>query len=204
MKKIEQLQTSIAEVEKVKRDELDSAEERLSTIQEEKLNQLLKIEDLEKNLKTVEQERDQLCMNKSKFESEIAGLKEHAQNLKDMITEKEEVVENLQDDMETQRKCHLDKDAALRSAQDKISELEKKIKNLEETKGREISNIKTDLDSKCKSLRNLQMVLEETKQELQVKEMDSKKFMDNLTNASCAMGDMKVGMLKLQVYRHKN
>ena len=65
----------------------------LDAIQQEKYQQVLKIEDLEQEKEKVEQERDKLSLNKGKLESEIAGLKEHAQNLKDKIAEKEETVE---------------------------------------------------------------------------------------------------------------
>ena len=193
-KQIESLQSSLTEMEHAKKDELSSAEERLDAIQQEKYQQVLKIEDLEQEKEKVEQERDKLSLNKGKLESEIAGLKEHAQNLKDKIAEKEETVENLISDMETQRKYHLDKDADLRNAQDRIKELEKKISNIEDTKSREITNIRTDLDSKCRSLANLQKVLDETKQELIVKEQDSDNFMNNLTDASSALGGLKVDL----------
>ena len=134
LQQIKSLQSSLTEMENAKKDELNSAEERLDAIQQEKYQQVLKIEELEQAKETVEQERDKLSLNKGKMESEIAGLKEHAQNLKDKISEKEETVENLISDMETQRKYHLDKDADLRNAQDRIKELEKKIANIEDGK----------------------------------------------------------------------
>ena len=103
-------------------------------------------------------------------------------------------VENLVSNMETQRKYHLDKDADLRNAQDRIKELEKKIASIEDTKSREITNIRSDLEGKCRSLANLQKVLDETKQELMVKEQDSDNFMNNLTDASSALGGLKVDL----------
>ena len=189
---IEKLQTALTDLENAKREELGSAEERLEAIQQEKLEQVLRIEDLVKEKELVEQERDKFSLNKGKLESEITGLKDHAQELKAQIAEREETVENLKDDMETQRKYHLNKDAELTSAQDKITELEKKIGNIEETKGRELKNVKSDLEGKCRSLQNLQQVLDATKQELISKEQDSEGFMNNLTEASSALGSMKV------------
>ena len=110
------------------------------------------------------------------------------------LEDKEETVENLISNMETQRKYHLDKDADLRNAQDRIKELEKKIASIEDTKSREITNIRSDLEGKCRSLANLQKVLDETKQELMVKEQDSDNFMNNLTDASSALGGLKVDL----------
>ena len=110
------------------------------------------------------------------------------------LEDKEEMVENLISNMETQRKYHLDKDADLRNAQDRIKELEKKIASIEDTKSREITNIRSDLEGKCRSLANLQKVLDETKQELMVKEQDSDNFMNNLTDASSALGGLKVDL----------
>ena len=110
------------------------------------------------------------------------------------LEDKEETVENLVSNMETQRKYHLDKDADLRNAQDRIKELEKKIASIEDTKSREITNIRSDLEGKCRSLANLQKVLDETKQELMVKEQDSDNFMNNLTDASSALGGLKVDL----------
>ena len=110
------------------------------------------------------------------------------------LEDKEEMVENLISNMETQRKYHLDKDADLRNAQDRIKELEKKIASIEDTKSREITNIRSDLEGKCRSLANLQKVLDETKQELMVKAQDSDNFMNNLTDASSALGGLKVDL----------
>ena len=110
------------------------------------------------------------------------------------LKDKEETVENLISNMETQRKYHLDKDADLRNAQDRIKELEKKIASIEDTKSREITNIRSDLEGKCRSLANLQKVLDETKQELMVKAQDSDNFMNNLTDASSALGGLKVDL----------
>ena len=124
----------------------------------------------------MEQKRDKLSLNKGE------------------ISEKEETVENLISDMETQRKYHLDKDADLRNAQDRIKELEKKIANIKDSKSREITNIRSDLEGKCRSLANLQKVLDETKQELMVKAQDSDNFMNNLTDASSALGGLKVDL----------
>ena len=100
-------------------------------------------------------------------------------------------METLKADMETQRKYQINKDADLRSAQDKIKDLEMKINNIEESKGREISNIKTDLEQKCLSLQNLHKTLHETKQELQTKEEDSENYLSNLNSASSTLGAMK-------------
>merc|ERR1719500_1234851 len=116
------------------------------------------------------------------MESEICGLKEHSQNLTDKLSEKDNEVETLKDDMETQRKYQINKDADLQSAKDKIKELEMKINNIEESKGREISNIKSDLEQKCVSLQNLHKTLHETKQELQTKEQDSEDYLSNLNS----------------------
>ena len=191
LKMIENLELSKLELENAKREELDSAEERLSAIQIEKFDFVLRIETLERECKELQQESDKLSLLKGKMDSEISGLKEHNQNLTDKITEKDDEVETLKGDMETQRKYQIDKDADLRSAQDKIKDLELKISNIEDSKGREISNIKTDLEQKCLSLQNLQKALVETKQELHSKEQDSENYLSNLTNASSAMGCMK-------------
>ena len=190
-KKIEGLEGSQAELAAVRREELASAEERLDAIQSEKFELVLRIETLEQDCRTLQQDSDRLSLLKGKMESEISGLKEHSQNLRDKLSEKDNEVETLKDDMETQRKYQINKDADLRSAQDKIKDLEMKINNIEESKGREISNIKTDLEQKCLSLQNLHKTLHDTKQELQTKEEDSENYLSNLNRASSTLGAMK-------------
>ena len=67
----------------VRREELASAEERLDAIQSEKFELVLRIETLEEECKTLQQDSDRLSLMKGKLESEISGLKEHSQNLKE-------------------------------------------------------------------------------------------------------------------------
>ena len=126
-----------------------------------------------------EKEKNQLLLKIAELEQ----AKETVEQERDKIT-----------DMETQRKYHLDKDADRRKAQDRIKELEKKIANIEDTKSREVTNIRMDLEGKCRSLANLQKVLDETKQELMVKAQDSDNFMNGLTDASSLLGGLKVDL----------
>ena len=87
------------------------------------------------------QEKNQLLLKIAELEQ----AKETVEQERDKIT-----------DMETQRKYHLDKDADRRKAQDRIKELEKRIANIEDTKSREVTNIRMNLEGKCRSLANLQ------------------------------------------------
>ena len=79
-------------------------------------------------------------------------------------------------------------------AEERLEKQEKKIANIEDTKSCEVTNIRMDLEGKCRSLANLQKVLDETKQELMVKAEDSANFMNNLTDASSLLGGLKVDL----------
>ena len=71
--------------------------------------------------------------------AELEQAKETVEQERDKIT-----------DMETQ--YHLDKNVDRGKALDRIKELEKKIANIEDTKSREVTNIRMDLEGRCTSV----------------------------------------------------
>merc|ERR1711915_98042 len=91
----------------------NSAVERLEVTQNEKLDILEKHETLE--------------IEKKALNSQLSECEERIRNNSAMIEEKERFIEKLEVDMETQRKHHLNKEAELITANDKIADIEKKL-----------------------------------------------------------------------------
>ena len=176
--------------------DLSSAEERLDSLQTEKFDFLVKMEELEKTIDTEQIKMDAVIKTKSKLEHEVDALKEHVSNVECQVKSREEEIENLTNDMESQRKFHLDKDAELICARDRISTLENKNAALKENSSQEIAHLKMTVDEKSRMLKTAEMNIQLMSQDSSRKEEEAAKNLDTAGN--------EIGKLKVEISESKD
>jgi len=181
--------------------EVASADERLEALQKKQYEFLDKIDILDSEKKT-------LTTEKGLLDAKIPGYEEHIKNLDAKIVEKEATIENLTDHMETQRTNHLNKDAELTSANDKIADLEKKLINKtqeavsaqsgHDNKSKEAVALQAAIDDKSQQLLCLQTAFDQKCLEVQEKEQEMESRIDQLGAAGEEMGKLKAELAELK------
>jgi len=135
--------------------EVASAVERLEALQKEKFEFLDKIDE-------IEGEKKVFVAEKTRLDAKVSGYEEHIENFEAQIKEKEANIEQLTNYMETQRNHHLNKDAELITANDKIGKLEKELV----CKIQEVASAVQNQHRESKESALLQATMEETNLEL--------------------------------------
>jgi len=171
--------------------DMASADERLESLQNEKFESLEKIDE-------IEAEKKSLSADNGLLEAKVSSYEEHIENLGAQIVEKEASIENLTNHMETQRNHHLNKDAELTSANDKITNLEKKLVSKtqeavaavhgEDSKSKEAAMMQASIEQKSQLLMELQAAFTQKCLEMQEKEQELETRIEQLGNAGDQMG----------------
>jgi len=171
--------------------EVASAVERLEALQKEKFEFMDKIDE-------IEGEKKVLGAEKTKLDSKVAGYEEHIKNFEAQIKEKEAKIEQLTNYMETQRNHHLNKDAELITANDKIGNLEKELVSKtqevaslvqnQNRQSKESAVLNAAVEEKDLELATLRRDLEVRSLELQEKEQELEKRIEQLGAAGEQMG----------------
>eukprot|EP00090_Calanus_glacialis_P017554 TRINITY_DN27292_c0_g1_i1.p1 TRINITY_DN27292_c0_g1~~TRINITY_DN27292_c0_g1_i1.p1 ORF type:complete len:2374 (+),score=944.93 TRINITY_DN27292_c0_g1_i1:864-7124(+) len=181
--------------------DVESAVERLEALQEEKFVFLEKIDEIESEKKT-------LASDKGLLDAKVSGYEEHIKGLGAMIKEKEATIENLTDHMETQRNHHLNKDAELTSANDKIDNLEKKLVSKTQeaasaasgqvNKSKESAVLQATIEEKSQQLMEVQTAYDLKCLEMQERESEVEKTNEHLGAAGDQMGKLNAELAEVK------
>jgi len=181
--------------------EVASAEERLETLQKEKFGFLEKIDE-------INEERKILLADGTKLIAKVSGYEEHIKNLESQIVEKEASIENLTNHMETQRNHHLNKDAELTTANDKIADIEKKLilKTQEavnavhghDTKAKETEALRAAIEEKDGEVLRVRTALEQKCHEMQEKEQELESRIEQLGKAGELLGKLNADLAEVK------